>query len=141
MSHVLWIQNSFSFKINKIQQSMSQATLSRILNPNWQKTVDKEEQQHNCIIFLHIYGGAFLLLGPVLPFNYKNFTPCDSGFTLILYLETSLLLPMVHTVNPPNAINDSLITIFSIFKLSEQFPTTLPTSIENILLNNYKISK
>ena len=28
---------------------MSQATLSRFLNHNRQKTVTKEEQQHNCI--------------------------------------------------------------------------------------------
>ena len=58
----------------------------------------------------------------------KFILPRDSGFTLVLYLESSLLLPKVQTVSPPQVINGSLIIIFLIFKLSEQFPTTLQTS-------------
>ena len=39
---------------------MSQATLSRFLNHNRQKTVNKEEQQHNCIkTFAYIWWSFF----------------------------------------------------------------------------------
>ena len=108
---------------------MSQTTLSRFLNHNRQKTVTKEEQQHNCIKHLHIYVvELFYCLDMGYNLISKFILPCDSSFTLVLYLKSSLLMPKVYTVNPPLAINDSLISIFLIFKLSEQFPTTLWTS-------------
>ena len=108
---------------------MSQVTLSRFLNPNRQKTVNKEEQQHNCMkTFAYIWWSFFYCLDLGYHAITKFILARDSGFILVLYLESYLLLPKVHTVNPWRAINDSLITIFSIFKFSEQFPTTLWTS-------------